>query len=212
MTLDVYLAYLATVFIFFAHPPGPSQLLFMANSLRYGVKRSMATMAGDLSANSIQIIIAGFGLVGVIALSADVFLAIKWLGVAYLVWIGVRNILSTGKSKPALRSVNSGQLFRQGFFTSAANPYAVVFFAALFPQFIDPNAALGPQIAILGLTYIIIDGAILLLLGLTVAKVFAVLGSRFERWIGWVSGILMISAAFVLSTRDLGATGSGAAK
>lgn len=212
MTLEVYIAYLATVLVFFAHPPGPSQLLFMANSLQYGVKRSTATMAGDLSANTLQIVIAGFGLVGVIALSANVFLAIKWLGVAYLIWIGVRSILSAGKSRSKARQASSGRLFQQGFFTSAANPYAVVFFAALFPQFIDPATALAPQIAILGLTYIVIDGAILLLFGLTVKRVFSFLGSRFERWIGWISGVMMIAAAILLSNRDLGPSASGAVK
>lgn len=204
MQIEVYLAYLATVLIFFAHPPGPSQLLFMANSLRYGVRRSTPTMAGDLSANAIQIATAGFGLAGVVAASETVFTAIKWLGVAYLVWIGLRSILSAGHTGRGRPTANASMLFRQGFLTSAANPYAVVFFAALFPQFIDTSAALTPQIAILGCTYILVDGAILLLLGWTARKVFEAIGSRFERWIGWVSGLLMIAAAFLLSTREIG--------
>jgi threonine/homoserine/homoserine lactone efflux protein len=205
MTIEAYLAYLATVLVFFAHPPGPSQLLFMANSLRYGVRRSTSTMAGDLFANSLQIVIAGFGLVGVIAASANVFVAIKWLGVAYLVWIGLRSMLSAGKGRSTKSSASPALLFRQGFLTSAANPYAVVFFAALFPQFIDPSAPLAGQIAILGATYLVIDGAILLLFGMAVKRVFSVLGSKFERWVDRVSGTLMIVAAVLLSTRDFGA-------
>ncbi len=82
MILETYLAYLVAVLIFFAHPPGPSQLLFVAHSMRLNVKKAMPTLAGDLTANSLQIMIAGFGLAGLIQLSATFFLTIKWLGVA----------------------------------------------------------------------------------------------------------------------------------
>ncbi len=70
MSLETYLAYLATVLVFFARPPGPSQLLFMAHSMQRGVKRSVPVMAGDLSANTIQILIAGFGLAAIATSSA----------------------------------------------------------------------------------------------------------------------------------------------
>ena len=62
MTLELYLAYLATCAVFFATPPGPSQLLMISNSLRHGVRRSGWTVAGDLSANALQMLAAGLGL------------------------------------------------------------------------------------------------------------------------------------------------------
>lgn len=212
MALETYLAYLATVLIFFAHPPGPSQLLYMANALRHGMRPATATMAGDLTANTIQIIIAGFGLAGVIAASATFFTAVKWFGVAYLLWIGVRTILSARNTRSAPVATSRSKLFKQGFVTSAANPYAVVFFAALFPQFVDVSRPVAGQILILGLTYIVIDGTILLLFGLAVRRVFAILGSRFERWVGWVSGTLLVAAAMLLSARDVGPETAGAGK
>ena len=212
MTVEIYLAYLVTVLVFFAHPPGPSQLLFMANSLRFGVRRTLATGAGDLSANACQIAIAGFGLAGIMSLSATFFTAVKWCGIAYLVWIGLRSILFAGRARAGRAAASPSLLFRQGFITSAANPYAVVFFAALFPQFIQPSEPLGGQVLILGATYLVIDGAILLLFGLTVKRVFAFLGSRFERFTGWISGVLMIAAALLLSTREFAPTGSGTSR
>ena len=208
MTLEIYLAYLATVFVFFVHPPGPSQLLFIAHSMRYDVRNALPTMAGDLSANSLQIAIAGFGLAGLIHLSASFFFVIKWFGVAYLVWIGIRAIRS-GSSKTTAPA-KKGHLFRQGFITSAANPYAVVFFAALFPQFIDPALPLTRQILILGATYLIIDGAILLLMGAAAEKLTAKLGGRFHAWANRLSGIFMILAAILLAMKDIASPPAGA--
>lgn len=204
MSLEVYIAYLATVLLFFAHPPGPSQMLFVAHSMRHGVKRSLPTMAGDLSANSLQIAIAGFGLAGLIHLSAAFFAAVKWVGVLYLVWIGIRIMRSswrTGSGAPA--NPQGSAFFRQGFITSAANPYAVVFFAALFPQFIDPAGPLALQIAVLGATYLVIDGAILLAMGMAAHRLVRALGGAFARWLGVVSGFFLIIAAVLLASRDV---------
>jgi homoserine/homoserine lactone efflux protein len=201
MSIETYLIYLGTVLLFFAHPPGPSQLLFIGGSIQHGLKRAMPIMAGDLSANAIQILIAGFGLASIIALSATAFTAIKWAGVAYLIWMGIRIIRDATRSKNAKPSPSGRALFRSGFMTSAANPYAVVFFAALFPQFIDPTIAITPQVAILGITYLIIDGGILLAMGASAARLVAALGSTFAKWLGIVSGIGLIAAAIAIALR-----------
>ncbi len=200
MTLETYLLYLATVLIFFAHPPGPSQLLYIAGSLRHGPRRALPIVAGDLSANSLQILAAGFGLAGLIATSATAFSIVKWLGVAYLIYVGLRILRDAGRAREA-QPPAAGRLFRQGFMTSAANPYAVIFFAALFPQFLNPAQPLLPQIAILGTTYIVIDGALLLLMGGAAARLSRLLGGAFERWLGRLSGVALIVTAGLLALR-----------
>ena len=133
MPMKTYLIYLAAVAVFFATPPYTSQLLIISNSVRHGLRCSAYTIAGDLTANSLQMTGAAFGLAAIIATSAGAFVWIKWLGVAYLVWMGVQLILS--KDRPddvaANTSGQSFRLFRQGFVTSMANPFAVVFFGAL---------------------------------------------------------------------------------
>jgi homoserine/homoserine lactone efflux protein len=201
MTLETYLIYLATVLLFFAHPPGPSQLLFIGGSMQHGLRRAMPILTGDLSANSIQIVIAGFGLTSLIALSADAFTVIKWAGVGYLVWMGVRMIRDAAVPRSVKPSPSVGQLFRRGFMTSAANPYAVIFFAALFPQFIDPTIAVMPQVALLGMTYLIIDGAILIAMGAFAAKLVSTFGSRVQKWLGIGSGVGLIAAATAIALR-----------
>jgi homoserine/homoserine lactone efflux protein len=87
MPMETYLIYLAAVAVFFATPPDTSQLLIISNSVRHGLRRSSYTIAGDLTANSLQMTGAAFGLAAIIATSASAFIWIKWLGVAYLVWM-----------------------------------------------------------------------------------------------------------------------------
>lgn len=104
MSLDVYLLCLAAVAVFFAFPPDASQLLIISNSIRYGLKRSAFTIAGDLTANWIQMAAAAFGLAAIIATSAGAFALIRWIGVAYLVWIGLRLTMPSEKSVDASRT------------------------------------------------------------------------------------------------------------
>ncbi|MGA9412317.1 MAG: LysE family translocator [Roseobacter sp.] len=204
MPLDTYLIYLAAVAVFFATPPDTSQLLIVSNSVRHGLRRSIYTIAGDLTANSLQMTAAAFGLAAVIATSASAFVWIKWLGVAYLVWIGIQLVLSNDHAGDvsANASGRSFRLFRQGFATSLANPFAVVFFGALFPQFIDPALPVLPQLLILGATYLVVDGAILLLWGWLGVKAAKALKSFSFGWINKLCGGLMIGAAALLASKD----------
>lgn len=204
MTIELYLAYLATVAVFFSTPPGPSQALMIANSLRYGVSRSTATLAGDLSANALQMTAAAFGLAVILSTTWWALTLVKWLGVAYLLWIGWR----TFTAEPAVagrtaRSGSPGRLWRQGFFTSAANPKAVFFFAALFPQFIDTGSPIWPQLLILGATYLVIDGILLLVWGLLAERFLGFL-KQSGRTLNRASGAMMMTAAALLALRDVG--------
>ena len=201
MSVEVYLLYLGVLVAFFATPPDTSQLLIMSNTARHGLRRSLAVVAGDLSANSLQMTAAAFGLTALISASADALWVVKWAGVAYLAWIGVRLILSkpqTQTPEPA-----STALFRQGFLTSSANPYAVVFFGALFPQFIDPSVAIFPQLLILGITYLIVDGLTLIAWGWIAARTLGRIKGLQDVWLNRISGGLMLAAAVLLGSRDL---------
>ncbi len=202
MSIETYLLYLGVLAAFFATPPDTSQLLIISNSLRHGLRKSMATVAGDLSANAIQMTLAAFGLTAVIAANADALWVVKWLGVAYLLWIGLRLMLS----KPSTLSADpapGGRLFRQGFVTSSANPYAVVFFGALFPQFIDPALPIWPQLLILGVTYLVVDGALLFVWGWAATRTLGRIRKLTGVWINRVSGALMMGAAVLLGLKDI---------
>ena len=98
MTVTIWSLFIAAVLLMMS-TPGPSHLLMLSTSASNGFTRSLATAAGDLSANVIQMLLAGFGLAALLASTRYGFAIIKWGGVAYLVWIGVRTILGSFKTK-----------------------------------------------------------------------------------------------------------------
>ena len=205
MTIETYLLYLAALGVFFATPPDTSQLLVIANSARHGLKKCGWTIAGDLTANGLQMTAAAFGIAAVIAASAEAFQIVKWLGVAYLAWIGLRLILSKSKGSEAAadRAGSPRRLFQQGFITSSANPFAVMFFAALFPQFIDPSLVTLPQLAVLGGTYLLVDAVILLAWGWLAVRAAARIRTHSFGLVNRVCGTLMLGAAILLASKDL---------
>ena len=169
MTFEIWTVYIATVLALMS-TPGPSHLLMLSNSATHGFRRSLSTACGDLTANFFQMLAAGLGLATILATSANALTIIKWLGVAYLIWLGLKMIrnATSGKVKNVgtQKTATLKSLWLQGFLTSAANPKAVVFFAALFPQFISPDLDFTMQFFILSATYIVVDGIFLSLYGM----------------------------------------------
>ena len=183
--------------------PGPSHILMLSNSISNGFKKSIATAAGDLSANFLQMLCAAIGLASLLHEFQHAFSIIKWAGVAYLLYIGYklirsqRNTIETGlvRSRKAL--------YWQGFITSAANPKAVIFFAALFPQFISAEQPLLPQFAALSLTYLIIDGLFLCSYGKFAGHLATRLNSRIGQYLNQIAGGLLVMVAILLGFKDI---------
>ena len=203
MTGETWLLYVGTVLVFMS-TPGPSHLLMLSTSMSNGFHRSLATAAGDLAANAIQIVLAGFGLAAVITGFRYGLSAVKWAGVAYLIWIGVRQILASFRQveeSDVAPRVSAKRLWLRGFITSASNPKAVVFFAALFPQFLSSQYPLAPQIAILGATYLIIDGCFLVSYGKGASWLARKMLSHQRVWVDRAAGAGIIGAAVLLGLR-----------
>lgn len=203
MTLDLYLTYLAAVAAFFATPPDTSQLLVLSNSMTYGLRRSSMTIVGDLSANAVQIAAAGFGVAALIATFPQAFTWVQWLGVAYLAFIGVQVFRGTGAATGDEAKIEEApNLFRRGFLMSLSNPFAIMFFGSLFPQFIDTTRPAITQILILGTTYLVVDGLILIVWGWVGTQATTRLHHVSARWIARTSGTLMIVAALLLASKN----------
>ncbi len=205
IAFDLWLAFVTTVLILMS-TPGPSHILMLSNSLGVGFKKSLATALGDLTANAFQIFLASLGIVSLFHSFPNFFIGIKWLGVAYLTYLGVKLFRSQSlqhldESKPTqgLRS-----LFLQGLITSLVNPKAVLFFAALLPQFIDPTQPSAQQFFALGVTYILIDGCFLSFYGRTAEWISQNLNFRLERRLGQITGVFVIGAACLLALKGMG--------
>ncbi len=198
----VWLSFIGTVLIL-TLTPGPSVLLATANSMKCGVRRTIGTILGDLSANVLQIILASAGLATIVMSSGSLFQAIKWLGVAYLIYMGIHKI--TAKSQVLLGDHKSKErgfwnLYGEGFLMSAANPKAIVFFAALFPLFINETDPFMPQVLILGATFLVLDGSSLLLYCLFADKLKAYLENKEKmHFQNRIVGTLLILSGLMLS-------------
>ena len=207
MQSALLIAYVGTVAIL-ALTPGPSVMLGSAHGLRYGARGTLPTIAGDLSANTLQMLAAALGLGAVITRSATAFTAIKWGGVAYLAWMGINHLRHARDGMKQVAGEPARTLwlrFTQGFVTSASNPKAIVFFAALFPQFVDTSGGGAPialQFLALGLVFLVIDGLSVLLYAATAGRLSSWL-SRKGRVAAQrrITGFALISAAGLLSLK-----------
>lgn len=138
--------------------PGPNVLLIVSNSLTYGVKRGLQTVAGTSLAIAIQLTITSLGMTSLMLVLVDAFEWIRWLGVIYLIYIGVKlwyhSFDKEDDRKIEVAWVN--QVFWQGFFVSLTNPKTMLFFTAFLPQFIDFTKPIAIQMLILSLTFLMI--------------------------------------------------------
>lgn len=203
MPIEVWFSFAALALTFLI-TPGVSHLLMLSNSLAYGPKRASATALGDLSANVLQMLAAGLGMAAVIAAAPTAFTVVKWAGVLYLVYLGVKMMRSRGySSKTANPDASLRALYAQGFFTSASNPKAVMFFAALFPQFISADLPFWPQQGALMATYLFFDGAFLAAYGLAAGALKSRLTGRGFQIINVVSGAVIIIGAILLVAKTV---------
>jgi RhtB (resistance to homoserine/threonine) family protein len=183
--------------------PGPDTALIVARSSQLGVRGGIAAVAGIGCGIMVHVTAAALGISALIAASATAFSAIKFLGAAYLVYIGVRMILTRrarGEADALAAAKVSGlplsTVFRQGFVTNALNPKVALFFLAFLPQFVDANApSKALALFFLGVVFNL-NGTLwnLIVAVVTARAVRAVRGARsFQRWIDCTIGAIFIA-------------------
>lgn len=170
MLLDLYLAFvLATTVLILI--PGPNVTLLVATSLAHGPRRALVTLAGTSSAIALHLAVVALGMTTLIVVLATWFEWLRWAGVGYLIYLGIEQWRAAPVALDDLegRRVRSQTLFWRGFLVSATNPKTLLFYAAFFPQFVDPNSPPGPQLALLCATFLgiatVLDGTYAILAG-----------------------------------------------
>lgn len=155
MNIEVWIAFVSAVFVF-CIIPGPTVILVMSQALSYG-KTSVfplvtGVLAGDLTAMTLSLM----GLGAILAASSELFLILKWAGVAYLIYLGCKTFFAKVDENKEPQKIASNKLamFRSAYLVTALNPKGIVFFVAFLPQFISPSNDFLPQISILVLTFI----------------------------------------------------------
>lgn len=145
--------------VILAITPGPGVIYVLTRTLSQGRGAGLASVCGIALGNLANAAVAALGLALVIAASASAFTAVKFLGAAYLVFLGVRALRARPTAEPddAPRPPSSlGRLFRAAFLVALLNPKTALFFAALLPQFIHPSAAPFAQTFFLGCVFVVI--------------------------------------------------------
>lgn len=155
MALDTWLIYLLAS-IGLSLTPGPNSLLALTHGALYGARRTLFTIIGGVFGFSALIALAMFGLSALLQASASVLSVLKWVGGAYLVWLGIQLWRSPGLrlelTAQSARLGNAG-LFRQGLLSAMANPKVLLFYGAFLPQFIDPQRGLLLQFVVMAATF-----------------------------------------------------------
>jgi homoserine/homoserine lactone efflux protein len=203
MHWEVFAAFAVTNLLF-AFTPGPAVLLTVSHGMRGGVRDALKVGLGVQAGNSVYFTLSAIGLGALLQASETAFHAVKWIGAAYLVWLGVRTWRNARRqaeaaAKPAVPS--GARPFLDGVLTQLANPKSVLFFGAMMPQFIDPAGPLVAQYALFGLICVVVEMPVLLGYGWLAAhgRAYSRRSPRFALWRERVSGGLLIGVGASLA-------------
>ncbi|TQV88852.1 LysE family translocator [Aliikangiella coralliicola] len=205
MNLEVYTYYLLTVVIILSIP-GPVVLMVISQSITHGKKVIKPLMLGVALGDLLVMILSLLGIGALLATSQKAYEIVKWLGVCYLIYLGVRTLLSEKNLKLNMAGrlkFSNRNVFVQAFLVSALNPKGIMFFVAFFPQFIDQRADTGLQLVVLGSTFIGLTLVSVFLYGSFASRLRGFLNKpRANRYFNWISGGVLISAGVVAAASE----------
>ncbi|MDR1275789.1 MAG: homoserine/homoserine lactone efflux protein [Candidatus Accumulibacter sp.] len=174
MALSVWLGFLVAS-ILIAISPGPGAAVSMSTGMRYGFVPALRAIAGLQCALLCQLGVVAAGLGAILSASTSAFNVVRFAGSAYLIWLGVQKWREAPRKLDEDEPTARRSLFFQGIFVNLSNPKAIVFIAALTPQFVDPGRAQALQFLIIALTMCGVD--------VVVMSCYALLAARMGRWL-----------------------------
>jgi homoserine/homoserine lactone efflux protein len=188
VTLTVWFGFLAAS-ILIAVTPGPGAVISMSTGMRHGYWAALTAILGLQTAILLHLLVVALGLGALLAASETAFLVVKFLGAAYLVWLGIQKwrapAIPVDANAPAVRRRG---LFLQGVLVNLTNPKAIIFIAALVPQFVNPALPQIPQYLVIAVTLCLTD--------LTVMSGYALAASRLGSWLHDPAAIRLQNRAF----------------
>ena len=198
-----FLIFLQIILFLFITPDLP-RVVIVSHTLNYGIKRSVWTALGDVSANTIQGILVVFIIGSFLSDNPQVLNYLKWAGILYIVYLAY----DTYTAK--ISSINSKQLsskstlsfYRDGFMVAGLSPKAIIFFGTIFSSFINYDSNIISQFLILMITYVVLDFATLMIYGLAADKISVWLKSK-PKVLNTISAcVLLIIALYVAATES----------
>ncbi|HSC67881.1 MAG TPA: LysE family translocator [Cellvibrio sp.] len=194
-----------TVTLVISASPGPVMLSCMIDAGLYGFGKSLFTMLGASAGNMVLMLLSALGLGLLVEQAEWIFHLIKWIGAAYLVYLGIKLVnappLAIDTDAQAIRG---SHLFRKSFLVAVTNPKGLIYFGALMPPFIDINRAMPPQFALLTIIFLAMDLLWMAIYALGGRGIMRWLKTpQHQRWFNWISGGALILAGGALAVAKL---------
>ena len=179
--------------------PGPIVTLVISTGATRGARAGLITVAGSTTGNALLITGIALGLSIVIQYAAEIFEWLRWIGAAYLIWLGIQAWRHAG-APAAMQEPRGHVYFRRGFLVAISNPKTIAFFTAFLPQFVDPHLPAGHQL-------LVMCSVAITMAGLTDAGWAIVAGAGRSyflqranaKWLGRVSGLALLGGGIWLS-------------
>lgn len=202
MPITNFSLFLSITFVVSASP-GPVMLSCMTNGGRLGLRKACVGMMAASLGNLVLVALSALGLGLIISQNAVLFNGLKWLGAAYLVFLGVQImrapvILDGTNMSTVITSVKS--VWWNSFFIAISNPKGFIYFGALFPQFINYQQPLALQFLVLTITFLITDLMWMLVYALAGNKIMLWLKTpKHQTWFNCISGFVLIAAGVFMA-------------
>lgn len=209
MHLSVWITYfIATIVLSLS--PGPGVFSSISSGLHHGFRLGLWNGVGMQVANLLMVIVVALGLGTILIASETLFTAVKWLGVIYLIYLGIvtwRAAPQSFEEDGDDGAHTAREVFMRGFWVNATNPKGIIFFAAILPQFIDVALPQAAQYAILAGTTFTVDLVIMMGYTALAAKVLRVMSDpRHLRWVNRGIGGAFVAAGVALASFRRAAT------
>jgi len=198
-----YFLFLQIAF-FLTITPGTPRVVIVTYAINYGLKRSIITAVGDVSANTLQMILIAFGAGVLVSAYPNILNYLKWIGILYLLYIAF-DLFKSSKNldfDKSLSTKSNLSLFRDGFLVAFLSPKAWIFFGAIFPQFLNLEGDFTIQLGILIISWVILDFSTLMLYGFTAQKITSWLQTN-PRTINTISACALIIIAIIIAFTNI---------
>ena len=182
--------------------PGTPRIVIVSHTINYGLKRSVWTAVGDVSANALQATLVTFVIGSLLVENPEIFTYLKWIGIAYILYLAYETFTlktkNIGAENKTSKSVFS--FFRDGFLVAGLSPKALLVFATIFIQFINFNENVFSQFLILTLTWVILDFSSLMVYGFAAGKIANWLKGN-PRFLNTISACVLVIIAIIVALK-----------
>ena len=198
-----YFLFLQIAF-FLTITPGTPRVVIVTYAINYGLKRSIITAIGDVSANTLQMILIALGIGTLVSVYPNILDYLKWIGILYLLYIAF-DLFKSSKNldfNKSLSTKSNLSLFKDGFLVAFLSPKAWVFFGAIFPQFLNLGDNFVIQLVILIISWVVLDFSTLMLYGFTAQKIISWFKTN-PKTINTISACALIIIAIVIAYTNI---------